>query len=163
MTFQTYILNFTYKINQFLNIILQIKLLLKSEFISKVIWVLNNFLTMEFYRKICNNLYWKRLTPHTASYNTRFWMIIFTALSMIWLAFYYNPTDPANANSSGFIILLFALIFKRSGISFLSFIKNLSKSVNTKIDLITYHILDSGNISLWRSQGTYLRKSSLLV
>lgn len=107
---------------------------------------------MEFYRKLCNNLYWKRLKPHTASYNTRFWMIIFTALSMIWLAFYYNPGDPANSNSSGFIILLFALIYKRSGISFHAFVKNLSKSVNHKIDLITYHILDSGNISLWRSR-----------
>lgn len=146
-----------------MNIILQIRLLLNSEFIAKVIWVINNFLTMQFYRKICNNLYWKRLTPHTASYNTRFWMIIFTALSMIWVAFYYNPNDPANANSSGFIILLFALMYKRSGISFQTFIKNLSKSVNTKIDLITYHILDSGNISLWRSQGAYLRKSSLLI
>lgn len=163
MTFQTYFLNFTYKIKQNLNILLQIKLLLKSEFLSKVIWVLNNFLTMEFYRKLCNNLYWKRLTPHTAGYNTRFWMIIFTAMSMIWLAFYYNPTDPANANSSGFIILLFALIFKRSGISFQSIVKNISKSVNHKIDLITYRILDSGNISLWRSQETYLRKSALII
>jgi len=146
-----------------LNIILQIKLLLKSEFLAKVIWVLNHFLTMEFYRKLCNNLYWKRLTPHTASYNTRFWMIIFTAMSLIWVAFYYNPTDPANANSSGFIILLFALIFKRSGISFQSIVKNISKSFNHKLDLITYRILDSGNISLWRSQDTYLRKSSLLI
>jgi hypothetical protein len=90
-------------------------------------------------------------------------MIILTALSMIWVAFYYNPNDPANANSSGFIILLFALVFKRSGVSFQSIIKNLSKSVDHIIDLITYHILDSGNISLWRSQGTYLRKSSLLI
>lgn len=146
-----------------LNIILQIKLLFKSEFITKVIWVLSNFLTMEFYRKICNNLYWKRLTPHTASYNTRFWMIIFTALSMIWLAFYYNPTDPANTKSSGFIILLFSLILKSSGISFQTLVKNLSKSVNHNIDLITYHILDSENISLWRSQSTYLQKSSLLI
>ncbi len=146
-----------------MNIYLQIKLLWKSEFIAKLIWVLNNFLTMEFYRKLCNNLYWKRLAPHTAGYNTRFWMIIFTALSMIWLAFYYNPGDPANSNSSGFIILLFALIYKRSGISFHALVKNLSKSVNHKIDLITYQILDSGNISLWRSQGAYLRKSSLII
>lgn len=163
MTFQTYILNFTYKNNQYLNIFLQIKLFFKSEFITKVIWVLSNFLTMEFYRKLCNNLYWKRLTPHTASYNTRFWMIIFTALSMIWLAFYYNPTDPSNANSSGFIILLFALILKRSGTSFQSLVRNLSKSINHKLDLVTSHILDSENISLWRSQSTYLRKSSLLI
>ncbi len=90
-------------------------------------------------------------------------MIIFTALSMIWLAFYYNPTDPANTKSSGFIILLFSLILKSSGISFQTLVKNLSKSVNHNIDLITYHILDSENISLWRSQSTYLQKSSLLI
>ena len=146
-----------------LNLYLQIKLFLRTEFIAKVIWVLNNFLTMEFYRKICNRLYWKKLTPHTASYNTRFWMIIFTALSAIWLAFYYNPNDPANSNSSGFIILLFALVFKKSGISFNTLIRNISKSLNHKIDLITYHILDSSNLSLWRSRETYLKTSALLI
>lgn len=137
--------------------------MLKSEFLAKIIWVLSNFLTMEFYRKLCNNLYWKKLTPHTASYNTRFWMIIFTALSAIWLAFFYNPNDPSNSNSSGFIILLFALIFKRSRVSFHNFFKNLSRSVNHKLDLLTSHILDSDNISLWRSRETYLRTSALLV
>jgi hypothetical protein len=145
------------------NIYLQIKLFLRTEFIAKVIWVLNNFLTMEFYRKICNRLYWKKLVPHTASYNTRFWILIFGALSAIWLAFYYNPNDPTNSNSSGFIILLFALVFKKSGISFHSLVKNISKSLNHKIDLITYHILDSENIFLWRSRETYLKTSSLLV
>ncbi len=163
MTFQTYILNFTYKINKNLNYYLQIKLFLKSRFLTNLVWILNNFLTMEFYRKICNQLYWKKLSPHTASYNTRFWMIIFTAMSMIWLAFFYNPNDPANSNSSGFIILLFALIYKRSGISFHSLIKYLSRSVSTKIDFMTYSILDSANISLWRSNYTYLRTSSLLI
>jgi hypothetical protein len=90
-------------------------------------------------------------------------MIIFTALSAIWLAFYFNPNDPSNSKSSGFIILLFALVFKKSGISFSSIIKNISKSLNHKIDLITYHILDSYNISLWRSRGTYLKTSALLI
>jgi hypothetical protein len=136
---------------------------LKTKFISNFIWMLNNFLTMEFYRKICNNLYWKKLTPHTASYNTRFWMIVLTAMSAIWLAFYYNPNDPTNSNSSGFIIVLFALVFKKSAVSFQSFIKNLSRTINHKIDLITYHILDSENIFLWRSKETYLRTSSLLI
>ncbi len=145
------------------NIYLQIKLILQTSFFGKLIWVLNNFLTMEFYRKLCNNLYWKRLKPHTASYNTRFWMIVFTALSAIWLAFYYNPNDPTNSNSSGFIILLFALVYKRSKVSIYSFVKNLSRSLNHKIDLLAHHILDSDNISLWRSRETYLRTSSLLV
>lgn len=145
------------------NIYLQIKLFLNTEFIAKIVWVLNNFLTMEFYRKICNRLYWKKLTPHTASYNTRFWLLVFTALSAIWLAFYFNPADPTNSKSSGFIILLFALVYKKSAVSFHSFIKNASKSINHKVDLMTYHTLDSENISLWRSRETYLRTSTLLV
>jgi hypothetical protein len=119
---------------------------------------------MEFYRKTCNNLYWKK--THSAalpSYNTRFWMIIFTAMSAIWLAFYYNPNDPTNSNSSGFIILLFALIFKKSKVSFHSCVKHLSKWVNHKADLISYHILDSGNIFLWHSRETYLKTSALLI
>lgn len=145
------------------NIYLQIKLSLHTGFITKIIWVLNHFLTMECYRKMCNNLYWKKLTPHTASYNTRFWMIVLTALSAIWLAFYYNPNDPTNSNSSGFIIILFSLLYKKSAVRFHSFVKQLSRSINHKVDLITYHILDSGNIFLWRSQNTYLRTSSLLI
>ena len=145
------------------NIYITVKLFLKSQFIAKFIWVLNNFLTMEFYRKLCNNLYWKRLTPHTASYNTRFWMIIITALSVIWLAFFYNPNDPANSRSSGFIILLFTLVYKKSKVSFHLFVKNLSRFINHKLDLLTLHILDSGNISLWRSKDTYLRTSSILI
>jgi hypothetical protein len=118
---------------------------------------------MEFYRKICNQLYWKKLSPHTASYNTRFWMIIFTAMSMIWLAFFYNPNDPANSYSSGFIILLFALIYKRSGISIHSLIKYMSDSISNKPEMMTYSILDSANISLWRSKNTYLKTSALLI
>jgi hypothetical protein len=90
-------------------------------------------------------------------------MIVLTALSAIWLAFYYNPNDPTNSNSSGFIIALFAMLYKKSAVSFHSFIKNLSRSINHKIDLISYHILDSENIFLWRSKETYLKTSSLLI
>ncbi len=90
-------------------------------------------------------------------------MIVFTALSVIWLAFYYNPNDPTNSNSPGFIILLFALVYKRSKFSIYTFVRNISKMINHKLDLLTLHILDSDNISLWRSRETYLRTSALLV
>jgi len=90
-------------------------------------------------------------------------MIIFTALSAIWLAFYYNPNDPSNANSSGFIILLFTLVFKKSKISIHSFAKHFSKFIDHSADLISYHILDSGNIFLWRSGETYLKTRALLI
>lgn len=145
------------------NIFLQIKLIKNSEFLAKTIWVLNNFLTMEFYRKLCNNLYWKKLTPHTASYNTRFWMIVFTALSVIWLAFFYNPNDPTNSKSSGFLILLFALVLKHSSVSIHTIIKNLTGALTSTPDKIAFNILDSDNISLWRSRDTYLRTSALLI
>jgi hypothetical protein len=118
---------------------------------------------MEFYRKLCNNLYWKRLKPHTASYNTRFWMIVLTSVSMIWIAFFYNPTDPANTKSSSFLIILMALILKRSGISFHNIIEHLSKMLNHLAEKITYRILDYSNIALWRTQNSYLKSSSLLI
>lgn len=136
---------------------------LRTKFILNIVWMLNHFLTMEFYRKICNNLYWKKFKPHTASYNTRFWILVLTALSAIWLAFYYNPNDPTNSNSSGFIIMMFALLYKKSAITFHSAIRKLSQFISHKVDVITYNILDSGNIFLWRSNNTYLRTSSLLI
>jgi len=90
-------------------------------------------------------------------------MIVFTALSVIWLAFFYNPNDPTNSKSSGFLILLFALVLKHSSVSIHTVIKNLAGALTNTPDKIAFNILDSENISLWRSRDTYLRTSALLI
>src|SRR5437016_3943788 len=85
---------------------------LTAKFVSKLIWVINNFLTMECYRKLCNKLYWKKLTPGTLSYKTRLWVIVLSALSAIWLAFFFDPTDPANLNSPSRFISLSKKLYR---------------------------------------------------
>lgn len=142
---------------------INIKLFMHKKFISKIIWVLNNFLTMECYRKICNKLYWKKLTPGTASYKTRLWIIIISAISAVWLAFFFDPTDPTSSISFSLMIALLAKSFRKLDFSIHSLTRNIEKGLKQLISLVAHHILDSGNIFLWRSQETYFRTSSLLI
>ncbi|MCX7877278.1 MAG: hypothetical protein N2510_01405 [Ignavibacteria bacterium] len=142
---------------------IQIKLLLETEIVSKLIWVLNNFLTMEFYRKLCNKLYWKKLKPNTASYNTRFWMILFSALSAIWLAFYFNPSDPANTRSSAFIIICFLAYLKQTGVSIYTFMLSVLRLILCRINSVLYNVLNSCNPFLWLGEKAYLKSASLII
>jgi hypothetical protein len=141
----------------------QIKLFFKLEFFAKVIWVMSNFLTMEFYRKLCNRFYWKKLTPNTISYRTRFWMIVFSAITALLLAFYYDPSDPACSFSSGYIVLLASIALSYSSTILISFLRFVSKYTAQSVSSISFGTLESKNIFLWRSQGAYLRTASLLI
>jgi len=140
--------------------IIQIKLLLRNNFVSKLIWVLNNFLTMQCYRKLCNRFYWNKLAPNTLSYRTRFWMILFSVITALLLAFYYDPSDPAYSLKAGCIIFMAAFTIRQKLVSLLI---NHSKNIFHTINSISFSILDSVNIYLWRSRYTYLRTSSLLI
>lgn len=131
--------------------------------LNKILWVLNNFLTMECYRKLCNKLYWKKLTPGTVPYKTRLWIIIISALSAVWLAFFFDPTDPTSSISFSLLMTLVAKSFRKLDFSIHSLYRNLAKNLNQIRNLMFHQILDSGNIFLWRSQETYFRTSSLLI
>src|SRR4030095_1981202 len=126
--------------------LIQIKLFLKTKLVSKIIWVLNNFLTMEFYRIICNNFYWKKLSPDTASYRTRFWMIVLSAASALLLAFYYGPSDPTYSFKSGCLVILASFTIKHSSKHFISFLQFISKNTVHIINSISILILESKNI-----------------
>ena len=140
-----------------------IKLFLNTRFVHSLVWVINNFLRMECYRKLCNKLYWKKLEPGTIPYTTRCWMIVITALSAIWLAFYFNPTDPTNSNSSSGVIKLLTNLFKKINQILHSFFHFTGK-VNYRLnDLLSYLVLDSENIFLWPSEKTYLKTSAILI
>ncbi len=140
-----------------------IKLFLNTRFVHSLVWVINNFLRMECYRKLCNKLYWKKLEPGTIPYTTRIWMIAITALSAIWLAFYFNPTDPTNSNSSSGVIKLLTNLFKKLN-TILHSIFNITEKINYGFNnLLSLLALDSENIFLWRSKKTYLRTSSILI
>lgn len=142
---------------------IQIELILQTKTITRITWALSNFLTMEFYRKLCNKLYWKKFKPHTASYNTRFWMIIFSAISAIWLAFYFNPSDPANTRSSAFIILCFLAFLKKTAKCIYKIMLNILRTILTRINSVLDLVLNSCNLFLWIGQKAYLKTSYLKI
>jgi len=143
--------------------IFQIQLFLKNKFISKLIWVLNNFLTMECYRKLCNKFYWKKLDPNTISYRTRFWMILISVLTATFLAFFYDPSDPTHSFTAGCIVIITALSVRHSCRRLFTLLQFYSKNTVHNINVFSDSILNSVNISLYRSQKSYLRTSSLLI
>ena len=132
------------------------------KYYDKIIWSLNHFLTMEFYRKLCNKLYWKKLKPGTASFITRFCLILFSAISLIWLAFFFDPMDPYYTKSPSGIILRLNKIFKK----FSYFIVDLFHSFSllfSNLLIISPLIPDSNNITLCQTNRAYLKKSSFLI
>ena len=142
---------------------LNLRFFIHKRIFLKILWVLNHFLTMECYRKLCNKLYWKKLTPGSASYKTRLWIIIISAISAVWLAFFFDPTDPTSSISFSLLMTIVAKSFRKLDFSIRSLFSNLAKNLNQILDLIINQILDTGNIFLWRSQETYFRTSSLLI
>lgn len=127
---------------------------LHRKLLAKTIWVIEHFLTMECYRKLCSRLYWRKLQPGTASYTTRCWLIFLSALSAVWLAFFYDPIDPANLSSPSRILAFFSRIFEKIEHSFCSFIFGIDY-VDTIHELSLHNILNS--------QDTYLKTSALLI
>ena len=145
-----------------MSIYFDIKLFLNTRFMHSLVWVINNFLRMECYRKLCNKLYWKKLEPGTISYRTRLWMIVLTSLSAIWVAFYFNPTDPTNSNSSSGVIKMLTSLFKKLNSILYSFITAIKVNYSAT-NFLSYLVLDSENIFLWRSGKTYLKTSAILI
>ncbi|MGH2575834.1 MAG: hypothetical protein ACRDFC_09070 [Ignavibacteria bacterium] len=142
---------------------LNIKYYLHSKLFSKFIWVINNFLTMECYRKLCNKLYWKKLQPGTIPYTTRCWLIFLSVISVIWLAFFFNPVDPANSNSPSRFISLLSKFFRKIESSISKLFHNNGKPTSHIYIIKPYQLIDSNNIFLWRTQETYLKTSALLI
>lgn len=133
------------------------------KYFSKILWVLNNFLTMECYRKLCNRLYWKKLEPGTLPYTTRCWLIIFSAFSVIWLAFFFDPMDPTNSKSPSRLIQTVSKIFHKIGNIFTDTADSIGKSLKNYSLQISNFFSFADNILLNRTQFAYLKTSSLLI
>ena len=134
-----------------------------DKYFQKTIWVLNNFLRMECYRKLCNKLYWKKLKPGTVPYTTRCWLIIVTALSMIWLAFFFDPLDPDYSKSVSRLILLCSKIFKRIEKSVEYFSQGQGKIASQNYYFKTRLSLGLEGTFLWNTHKTYLKTSAILI
>ena len=140
-----------------------INLFVESPVVRKTNWVLNHFLTMQCYRKLCNRLYWKRLKPGTLSYTTRCWLIILSAVSVIWFAFIFDPMDPTNSKSPSSLIQLVSKGFRKIGYTFNHLIGNIGKITAHFIVLLEILNLETDNIFLRRTRLVYLKASSLLI
>jgi hypothetical protein len=164
LTLRTYIYIFykiKYQILRFL--ILYIRSSFLSKYFRKVMWVLNNFLTMECYRKLCNRLYWKKLKPGTLPYTTRFWLILLSAFSVIWLAFFFDPMDPNCSKSPSRLVQLVSKIFQRTEKLIFDTITSFGKSSRNYLAQIPISLIYSDNILLNRTRYTYLKTSSFLI
>ncbi len=84
--------------------------LLRIFFIKKIFrktfWCFQNFLTMEFYRKICNKCYWSNIYNSRHSIVKQSLIIFISFVSVLFFSFFYLPTDPANSHKSSYHIRL---------------------------------------------------------
>lgn len=97
----------------------------------KINWCFQNFLTMEFYRKICNKCYWSNIYNSKHSILKQSLILFISFLSMMFFSFFYLPTDPANSNKSSFILKSIKYIseFKLDFVNIFEIIKSNSLKV----------------------------------
>ena len=137
-----------------------IRVFILKKIFDNIIWASNHFLTMEFYRKLCNKLYWKKLEPGSVPYTTRCWLIFISAISVIWIAFFFDPMDPNYSKSPSNIISNISKFIKKiESIVFDIFKLNYLKSANS----IRLLAINNSNNILSSSRKTYIKTSSFLV
>lgn len=81
-----------------------VKIIYSNKLLKKFIWCLQNFLTMEFYRKICNKCYWSNIYNSHHSYIKRSIILLISFISVLFFSFFYMPTDPANSNKVSYYL-----------------------------------------------------------
>ncbi|MCB0728941.1 MAG: hypothetical protein R2942_18120 [Ignavibacteria bacterium] len=91
-----------------------VKIIYGSRLLKKFIWCLQNFLTMEFYRKICNKCYWSNIYNSHHSYLKQSVILLISFISVLFFSFFYMPTDPANSNKVSYYLRIknYLLILK---------------------------------------------------
>jgi tryptophan-rich sensory protein len=113
------------------------KILLLKKFFRKTSWCLQHFLTMEFYRKICNNCYWSNFCKTRQSPVNQILIVLVSFASILFMSFFYLPTDPANSNKFSFYL---------RWISFLSSLKinirSLLNKISNKIIFLSSSVID---------------------
>jgi hypothetical protein len=135
----------------YINYIQILNLFFHNKYFQKTNWVLQNFLTMECYRKLCNKCYWKKAKPHTSSYTRRTFLIFFSILFTMCLSFFYSPNDPANSKSSAYFIRLMKFISTLK-VHIINFIRSFINWINFYLAylerLYSSHIFRSNNYNL---------------
>jgi len=137
--------------------LLLIKLLFCKKYFGKISWCLQNFLTMEFYRKICDNCYWSNIYNSKHSLIKQSLILFVSFIPVLFLSFFYIPRDPANINNFAYSISLrnFLSGFR---ISLLTILDNMS----IKILKFSTSLIDSLQIK-FTSKNILELKTSLVI
>lgn len=105
--------------------------------IDKISWCFQNFLTMEFYRKICNKCYWSNIYNTKHSIIKQSLILFVSFIPVLFLSFFYMPTDPANLNKSSFLLRI------RNYISEFSInLNSILQSISNKIIQLSSSFID---------------------
>jgi len=119
-----------------------INILFRNEFMKKTSWCLQHFLTMEFYRKICNKCYWSNIYNSKHSVFKKTLILTISFLSLMFFSFFYLPTDPANTNKSSYFLRAINYIadFKIS-------LKNIFDFISNRIILLSLSFINLEKIN----------------
>ena len=133
------------------------KILFHKSLFRKTVWCFQNFLTMEFYRKICNNCYWSNIYNVKHSLLKQSLILFISFVSALFLSFFYLPTDPANSNKSSYYYRIINFIT-----NFRINLHNLFNSISNKIIRLSSSIINLTRTVL-PSRDIINLKSSLLI
>lgn len=134
-----------------------LRIFLFKGFFRKASWCFQNFLTMEFYRKICNKCYWSNVYNSKHSKAKQSLILAISFISVLFFSFFYLPTDPANTNKSSYYLRLkiFVANFKTS-------VQGILDGVSTQARFVTSSFINQLHLSLVNKNIINL-KSSLLI
>ncbi|MEO8664720.1 MAG: hypothetical protein ABI462_04420 [Ignavibacteria bacterium] len=118
---------------------------------------MQNFLTMEFYRKICNKCYWSNIYNSKHSVVKQSLIIFISFISVLFFSFFYLPTDPANANKSSY-----SMILRNFVSNFRINLQNITGNVTNRILQYTSSFIDLQQTK-FTSRDILVLKSSLLI
>lgn len=133
------------------------KILFQKSFFRKTVWCFQNFLTMEFYRKICNNCYWSNIYNVKHSVFKQSLILIVSFVSALFFSFFYLPTDPANSYKSSYYYRLINFIM-----NFRINLHNIFNSISNQIIRLSSSIINITQIAV-PSRDIINLKSSLLI
>ncbi|MFZ1323437.1 MAG: hypothetical protein WAT71_17945 [Ignavibacteria bacterium] len=134
-----------------------LKKFLKISFVAKTIWCIQNFLTMEFYRKICNNCYWSSVYSDKHNVFKQSLLLVLSIIPILFFSFFYSPTDPANLKRSSFFIKLANLFY---GLKIC--VKKYINFISNKLILLSGSLVDTERIK-FKSPDIITLESSYLI
>jgi len=130
---------------------------MKNTFSGKISWCMQNFLTMEFYRKICNKCYWSNVYNSRHSVLTKLFILLISFSALMFFSFFYLPTDPANSHSASYLVRAVSFLLK-----FRLTVENTFNCISNSVIRLAFAFINLLQINL-RSYDLLKLKTSLLI